>query len=60
MDLFKLVKDIVILPIDIILDSTFITPMIRSVNNTSDDSPFGTVDRLRKIGDDIFGSNNNE
>ena len=60
MNLFKLVKDIVLLPFDIILDSTFITPMIRSVNNTDDDSPFGSVDRIRKIGDDVFGSKDNE
>lgn len=60
MNIFGLVKDLILLPIDIILDSTFITPMIRSVNNIDDDSPFGSVDRIRKIGDDVFGTDNNE
>ena len=60
MNIFGLIKDIVLLPINIVLDSTFIVPMIRSVNNTDADSPFSTVDRLRSIGDDIFGNKDNE
>ena len=60
MNIFGLIKDIVLLPINIVLDSTFIVPMIRSVNNTDADSPFSTVDRIRSIGDDIFGSKDNE
>ena len=60
MNIFGLIKDIALLPINIVLDSTFIVPMIRSVNDTDDDSPFSTVDRLKSIGDDIFGNKDNE
>ena len=42
-------KDVVLLPVDLVLDVTNITPMVRSMNDDESDTPFGTVDRLRSM-----------
>ena len=49
MGVLGLIKDIVLLPFDVALDITCITPMIRSTDQIEKDSPFGTLDRLRSI-----------
>jgi hypothetical protein len=50
MGILGFVKDLVLLPINIVLDLTFIAPMIRSVTNDNDaDSPFSTLDRIRSM-----------
>jgi hypothetical protein len=56
MSILGFIKDVVLLPIDIALDLTLITPMIRSVEDTNDDSPFGTVDRLRSMAHNLDGT----
>jgi len=49
MGILGFIKDIVLLPMDIALDVTCITPMVRAVEDTNDNSPFGTVDRIRSM-----------
>lgn len=49
MSVLGLVKDIVLFPLDMALDATMITPMIRSMDDDEADTPFGTVDRLRSM-----------
>ncbi len=46
MGLFGFIKDVVLLPVDIALDVTLITPGSRIVNDSKHDQPFGTFDRL--------------
>jgi hypothetical protein len=47
--LLGFIKDVILLPVDIALDLTMITPMIRAVEDKPEDTPFGTVDRLRSM-----------
>ena len=49
MGIFGLVKDIVLLPVDVALDITCITPAARVVSDCNHDTPFGTVDRLESL-----------
>lgn len=49
MGVLGFLKDVVLLPVDLVLDVTTITPMVRSMNDDESDTPFGTVDRLRSI-----------
>jgi hypothetical protein len=49
MGILGFIKDVVLLPVDIALDLTMITPMIRAVEDRPEDTPFGTVDRLRSM-----------
>jgi hypothetical protein len=35
--------------VDMILDATIITPMIRSMSDDESDNPFGTIDRLKSM-----------
>lgn len=46
MGIFGLVKDVILLPVDVALDATLITPASRIVSESSKDTPFGTIDRL--------------
>jgi hypothetical protein len=49
MSLFGFVKDVVMLPVDVALDVTMITPMVRSVTDSKHDQPFGTLSRLESL-----------
>ena len=49
MGLFGFVKDVVLLPVDIALDVTMITPSARIMNDTDHETPFGTFDRLNSM-----------
>lgn len=49
MGVLGFLKDVVLLPVDLVLDVTTITPMVRSMNDDESDTPFGTVDRLRSM-----------
>lgn len=49
----KLIKDIVLMPIDIVLDCTMITPAIKIINDEDTDTPFGTIDRIESIMENI-------
>ncbi len=49
MGVLGFLKDVVLLPVDLVLDVTNITPMVRSMNDDESDTPFGTVDRLRSM-----------
>ena len=49
MGILGFIKDVMLLPVDIALDLTMITPMIRSIEDKPEDTPFGTVDRLQSI-----------
>ena len=46
MSLFGFVKDVILLPVEVALDVTMITPGHRIVNDTNHEQPFGTFDRL--------------
>jgi len=46
MGLFGFIKDVVLLPVDIAMDITMITPIMRVKNNSNKETPFGTFDRL--------------
>lgn len=50
MSIFGVVKDLVLLPVDVALDVTGITPASRVIRDTDDDTPFGTFDRLASLG----------
>ena len=49
MGLFGFVKDVVLLPVDIALDVTMITPSARIMDDTDHETPFGTFDRLSSM-----------
>jgi hypothetical protein len=49
MGLFGFIKDVILLPVDIALDITGVTPITRAMNDFEKDSPFGTVDRLESL-----------
>ena len=49
MGVLGFLKDVVLLPVNLALDITNITPMVRSMNDDESDTPFGTVDRLRSM-----------
>lgn len=53
MGLFGLIKDIVLLPVDVALDVTMITPASRVINNCKKETPFGTIDRIGSIGKNL-------
>jgi len=53
MGLFGFVKDVIMLPVDIALDATMITPASRVINDTNHETPFGTFDRLASMGKNI-------
>ena len=49
MGLFGFIKDVVLLPVDVALDVTMITPSERIMNDSKHDQPFGTIDRLSSM-----------
>jgi hypothetical protein len=50
MGLLGLIKDIVLLPVDIALDVTGITPITKILNDdNSGETPFGTEGRLKLL-----------
>ena len=49
MGLFGFVKDVILLPVDIALDVTMITPSARIMNDSDHETPFGTFDRLNSM-----------
>lgn len=49
MGFWGLITNIAVLPLDIALDVTCITPTVRVVNDSDKESPFGTIDRLEAI-----------
>lgn len=49
MGLFGFVKDVILLPVDIALDVTMITPSARIMNDSDHETPFGTFDRLSSM-----------
>ena len=53
MGIFGLVKDLALLPVDVALDVTGITPAGRCLGDSSKDTPFGTLDRLESIAKNI-------
>lgn len=53
MAIFGLIKDICLLPADVVLDVTGITPAGRILGQSSKDSPFGTIDRIVSIAKNI-------
>lgn len=53
MSVLGIVRDIVMLPIEIALDVTVINPVYRSMCDEEADTPFGTVDRMKSLGRNI-------
>ena len=53
MGLFGLIKDIALLPVDLALDVTCVTPVGRALSESDKETPFGTVDRLQSIAKNI-------
>lgn len=53
MGFFGVVKDLVLLPVDIVLDVTGITPVSRIVSDADTETPFGTVDRLESLSENL-------
>lgn len=53
MGLFGLVKDVVLLPVDVALDVTGIVPAGRILGESNKDTPFATIDRLESIAKNI-------
>lgn len=53
MGLFGLIKDVALLPVDIGLDITGVTPVGRILSDSQKDSPFGTLDRIASIAKNI-------
>jgi len=53
MGLFGLIKDIALLPVNIVADVTMITPLTRAMNDSEKETPFGTIDRIASIGKNI-------
>jgi len=54
MGLLGFIKDVALLPVDIALDVTGITPMKRAVDDHDrHDQPFGTFDRLGSMVDNL-------
>ncbi|MFA6529191.1 MAG: hypothetical protein WCT46_06685 [Candidatus Gracilibacteria bacterium] len=49
MGILGFIKDVVLLPVDIALDVTGITPGSRIANGSDHETPFGTADRLSSI-----------
>jgi len=49
MGLFGFIKDVVLLPVDIAMDVTCITPMGRIMSDSNKDTPFGTFDRIESM-----------
>jgi len=49
MGILGFIKDVVLLPVDIALDVTGVTPGSRIVNGSDSETPFGTIDRLESI-----------
>jgi len=50
MGLFGFVKDVVLLPVDVVLDATMITPIAKVLSDDySGDTPFGTESRLKSL-----------
>lgn len=49
MSILGLIKDVAMLPIDLVIDVTCIVPMVRSVETTDHEQPFGTIDRIKSI-----------
>lgn len=50
MGLFGFIKDVVLLPVDIALDVTMITPTVKMMtDDDSGDTPFGTEGRLKSM-----------
>jgi hypothetical protein len=57
MSILGFIKDVVLLPVDIALDLTMITPGKRIIDAADDpnknDSPFGTIDRIKSMVDNL-------
>jgi len=49
MGLLGFIKDVALLPVDVVLDATMITPTKRMAGDMKEDTPFGTVDRLASM-----------
>jgi len=49
MGLLGFIKDVALLPIDIAMDVTMITPTARIMSDSNKDTPFGTFDRLESM-----------
>jgi len=49
MGLLGFIKDVVLLPVDVVMDVTMITPSARIMNDTDHETPFGTFDRLSSM-----------
>lgn len=49
MGLFGFIKDVVLLPVDVVMDVTLITPTARIMSDSNKDTPFGTFDRLESM-----------
>lgn len=55
MALLGFIKDVILLPLDVALDVTLITPGSRIVNGTGE-TPFGTFDRLESMVKNMDGT----
>lgn len=54
MGILGLIKDVVMLPVDIALDVTMITPVARILkDDIHQEHPFGTFDRLESLGNNL-------
>lgn len=53
MGILGFLKDVALLPIDIALDITGITPITKIFNESESETPFGTVDRLKSLGKNL-------
>lgn len=54
MSLFGFIKDVALLPVEVVLDVTMITPTKRMLDDADDHKqPFGTVSRLGSIVDNL-------
>ena len=45
-----IVRDIILLPIELALDAALINPVYRSMCDEESNTPFGTVDRIKSLG----------
>lgn len=53
MGLFGFIKDVALLPVDIALDVTGITPASRVIRDCKKETPFGTIDRISSMGKNL-------
>lgn len=58
MNLLGFIKDIILLPVNIVLDVTLITPAIKIIGDDDTETPFGTIDRIESMINNIEQTKN--